>query len=33
LARDFEALGEVSLAPIALGAEHAQAVLHWYLHP
>jgi hypothetical protein len=31
LARDFEAFGEVGLAPVAFGAEDAEAVFHRYL--
>jgi hypothetical protein len=31
LARDLEALGEVGLAPVAFGAEDAEAVFHRYL--
>ena len=31
LPRDFEALGEIGLAPVAFGAEDAEAIFHWYL--
>ena len=31
LTRDFEAVGEIGLAPATLGAEDAKAVLHWAL--
>jgi hypothetical protein len=31
LAGDFEAFGEVRLAPVAFGAEDAETVFHWYL--
>lgn len=32
LPRDFEPLRKVGLAPLALGAEDAKPVLHWFLH-
>src|SRR5579859_3321323 len=31
LAREFEFFGQVGLAPVALGAEDAKTVLHWFL--
>src|SRR5579859_3920629 len=31
LTRDFEFFGQVGLAPVALGAEDAKTVLHWFL--
>jgi hypothetical protein len=31
LTGDFETLCEIGLAPVALGAEDTEAVLHWYL--